>query len=346
MIRNLTEKEECKFETSSSSTSLLLCLGFLISKHGHYFQEHTISTHHPDFPFVLLPFACSIYFQIPHFEPNAANILYQGDAVASAGAIELINKVSYTCRVGWANYAEKVPLWDSNTGRLTDFTTHYSFVIDTQGSSNYGHGIAFFLAPVGFQIPPNSAGGFLGLFNTTPIEYSPNQIILVEFDSYVNQEWDPPYEHVGINNNSIASAVTTPWNASTHSGDTTNVWIGYNSTTKNLSVHWSYQTTSTSTENTSLWYQIDLMKILPEWITIGFSAATGSYVEINTLVSWEFNSTLDIKDTSRKHAEKRRIIVGSSVSGGVLVAVVFVALIMVRPEVESKIKGNHQRQKT
>ncbi|PQP99863.1 hypothetical protein Pyn_05596 [Prunus yedoensis var. nudiflora] len=47
-----------------------------------------------------------------------------------------------------------------------------------------------------------------------------NQIVLVEFDSYANPEWDPRYEHVGINNNSIASAVSTSWNATSfHSGD-------------------------------------------------------------------------------------------------------------------------------
>ncbi|PRQ48398.1 putative non-specific serine/threonine protein kinase [Rosa chinensis] len=67
--------------------------------------------------------------------------------------------------------------------------------------------IAFSLAPVGFQIPPNSAGGFLSLLNTTTSDFSWNKIVLVEFDSFVNTEWDPPYLHVGINKNSIASVL-------------------------------------------------------------------------------------------------------------------------------------------
>ncbi|GMY12055.1 L-type lectin-domain containing receptor kinase IX.1-like [Fagus crenata] len=126
-----------------------------------------------------------------HFESNGSNILYHGDAVPSVGAIEM-NKVNYVCRVG---------------------------------SPTYGHGLAFFLAPVGFEIPPNSAGGFLGLFNTTTSDSSQNQIVLVEFDSYVNVEWDPSVEHVEINNNSIYSVVYTTWNASLHSEDTADVWI-------------------------------------------------------------------------------------------------------------------------
>ena len=261
------------------------------------------------------------------FESNGLNIVYHGDAVPSVGAIEM-NKVNYLCRVGWATYVERVPLWDSNTGNLSDFTTHFSFIIDTQGSPSYGHGVTFFLAPVGFEIPPNSAGGFLGLFNTTNSDSSQNQIVLVEFDSFVNPEWDPPVEHVGINNNSISSAVYTNWNASLHSGDTADVWINYNASAKNLSVSWTYQKTSNSQENTSLSYTIDLMKALPEWVTIGISAATGENVERHTIKSWEFSSSLDIKVTSGKKAENNRLIVVLTVSGGVLIAGVIVAFII------------------
>ncbi|XP_062144929.1 L-type lectin-domain containing receptor kinase IX.1-like [Alnus glutinosa] len=272
----------------------------------------------------ILPSANSVSFKISRFESNASNILYHGDAVPSVGAVEM-NKVNYLCRVGWATFVERVPHSDSNTGNLSDFTTHFSFIIDTTGSSSYGHGLVFFMAPVGFEIPPNSAGGFLGLFNTTTSDSSQNQIVLVEFDSYVNTEWDPPVEHVGINNNSISSAVYTSWNASLHSGDTVDASIVYNATTKNLSVSWSYERTSNSKENTSLSYNIDLSKVLPDWVTIGFSAATGSFVERHTLLSWEFSSSLEIKETSGKKAKNIRLIVGLTVSGGVLIAGLIVA---------------------
>uniref|UniRef100_A0A0A0LR05 Protein kinase domain-containing protein n=1 Tax=Cucumis sativus TaxID=3659 RepID=A0A0A0LR05_CUCSA len=232
----------------------------------------------------LTPTTDSISFKIDRFKTNESNTLYQGDAIPSVGAIEF-NNINYLCRVGWVIYKDVVPIWDSKTGQTTDFTTHFTFLIDTRNIQNYGHGVAFFLAPIGFQIPPNSAGGFLGLYNTTNSDSTINQIVHVEFDSFYNQEWDPPFEHVGINVNSIASSNYTHWNASLHSGDIADVWISYNSSTKNLSVWWKYQNGSNSFENSTLSYQIDLMKVLPQWATIGLSAATGilcSTLEIET----------------------------------------------------------------
>ncbi|KAE8010474.1 hypothetical protein FH972_006842 [Carpinus fangiana] len=266
----------------------------------------------------LLPSANSVSFKISRFEPNASNIQYHGEAAPSYGAIEM-NKASSTFGVGWATYAERVPLWDSNTGNVSDFTTHFTFIIDTLGRNTYSDGLAFFLAPAGFEIPPNSRAEYLGLFNSTTTYSSQNQIVLVEFDSCANHEWDPPVEHVGINSNSIASAVYTPWNASFHSGDIADVWITYNASTKNLSVSWSYQRTSSSQEDTSLSYPIDLSKVLPEYVTIGFSAAFGPVAEKHTLLSWGFNSSLDIKGTSGKKEKNTRLIMGFAASSSVLI---------------------------
>lgn len=159
--------------------------------------------------FFLIPYASSsASFKISSFKPDEPSILYHGDATPSDGIIEL-NKVAFTCRVGWATFALRVRLWDSNTGKLTYFTTNFYFTIDTRGSTEYGNGFAFFLAPVGFEIPRNSVGGYLGLFNTTTSHSSRNRIVLVEFDSFPNPEWDPIFEHGGINNNSMASRVYT-----------------------------------------------------------------------------------------------------------------------------------------
>ncbi|KAI4345326.1 hypothetical protein L6164_012458 [Bauhinia variegata] len=211
----------------------------------------------------------SLYFQKPSFEANDATMVYLGAAAVRTGEIDFNPEINYTYQVGWVIYAERVALWDSNTGQVTDFSTRFSFSIDTRGNSpgNYGHGIAFFLAPVGFQIPPNSASGFLGLYNTTTFNSpSRSRTVHVEFDSFPNEEFNETVEHVGINNHSIFSSVSTPWNASLHSRDTANVRITYNSTTKNLSVDWGYESTSSSQEITHLSYQIDLMKVLPEWV--------------------------------------------------------------------------------
>ncbi|TYK11145.1 L-type lectin-domain containing receptor kinase IX.1 [Cucumis melo var. makuwa] len=290
----------------------------------------------------LTPTIDSISFKIDRFKTNESNTVYQGDAIPSVGAIEL-NNVDYLCRVGWVIYKDIVPIWDSKTGQTTDFTTHFTFLIDTRNAQNYGHGIAFFLAPIGFQIPPNSAGGFLGLYNTTNSDSTINQIVHVEFDSFSNQEWDPPFEHVGINVNSIASSNYTRWNASLHSEDIADVWISYNSSTKNLSVRWKYQNGSNSFENSTLSYQIDLMKVLPQWATIGLSAATGMYVERHTLFSWEFNSTLDINQVSEDNGHKVEVIVGVTVSIGVSILMAIVAFVVLWILKQKKRKSEEEK---
>jgi hypothetical protein len=80
----------------------------------------------------LLPSANSVSFKISSFEPNMPNIQYHGEAAPSHGAI-VLNEGITTYGVGWATYAERVPLWDSSTGNISDFTTHFSFIIDTLG---------------------------------------------------------------------------------------------------------------------------------------------------------------------------------------------------------------------
>lgn len=177
---------------------------------------------------------------------------------------------------------------------------------------------------MGFQIPSNSPGGFLGLFNSTTAKLSSSPIVLVEFDSFSNPEWDPinVKDHVGIHNSSIVSSVYTRWNASFHSGDTAHVKIKNNSTTKNLSASWSYgETPKYSQENTSLFCTIDLMKVLLQWVKIGFSASTGRYTERHVLKSWELNSTLDIKEINGRETIKIKVVVGVSIGGVVIMGI-------------------------
>ncbi|KAJ4836294.1 hypothetical protein Tsubulata_008026, partial [Turnera subulata] len=235
-------------------------------------------------------------------------------------------------------YRERIPIWDSTTRRLTDFTSHYSFYIDIQGRVTYAAGFAFFLASAGFHIPTNSAGGFLGLFNLTTNTSPADKIVHIEFDTFPNPEWDPPLQHVGINNNSLTSANYTPWNATLHAEDTADVWITYNSTSKNLTVSWNYRTTSTPQENKTLSYIIDLREALPAWVNIGFSAATSNVIERHVLQSWEFSSNLEINENGGGKNGKKKITlpVVLSVSGAVLVAIVVIAFAILRRQKRRK----------
>ncbi|KAL9999037.1 putative protein kinase RLK-Pelle-L-LEC family [Helianthus debilis subsp. tardiflorus] len=190
----------------------------------------------------------------------------------------------------------------------------------------YGHGIAFFLAPVGFTSPLNSAAGFLGLFNsTTSDDPSQGPIVSVEFDSFSNQEWDPPFEHVGINRNSLSSVSYASWNASLHNKQTANCWISYNSTTNNLSIFWTYERNPNYQGNSNLSYRINLKEVLPSWVTIGITASTGQFMEKHTLQYWDFNSSLDITEESKTISQKLKLTVGITVPLGVISTVCILA---------------------
>lgn len=54
-------------------------------------------------------------------------------------------------------------LWDKASKNLTNFTTHFSFVIDTENQTEYADGMTFFLTPWGSTIPMPTEGRDLGL---------------------------------------------------------------------------------------------------------------------------------------------------------------------------------------
>ncbi|KAK7317693.1 hypothetical protein RJT34_02132 [Clitoria ternatea] len=256
----------------------------------------------------------SVSFNFSSFQPNVYLIDFKGDAFSSNGVLQLTkNQLDgpITSSVGRATFDQPVKLWDRRTRKLTDFTTHFSFVMKAVDPAQFGDGLSFFLAPFDSVIPNNSAGGYLGLFSKdSAFNTSKNQIVAVEFDSFKN-EWDPSPDHVGINVNSIKSVSSVIWKRNIKNGSVANAWISYNSSTKNLSVFLTYANNPTFAGNSSLWYVIDLMEVLPDIVRIGFSAATGQWIEIHNILSWSFNSNLD--NTGGK---KVKVYLGVGLSAG------------------------------
>lgn len=266
----------------------------------------------------------SISFNFSTFPPNLYNLIdFQRDAFSSNGVLQLTkNQLDgpITSSVGRASYGQRVKLWDKGTKQLTDFTTHFSFVMKAVDETKFGDGLSFFIAPFESQVPENSSGGYLGLFNReSAFNTSKNQIVAVEFDSFMN-EWDPSSDHVGINVNSIESVKNVTWRSSIKNGSVANAWISYNSTSKNLSVFLTYANNPTfDGNNSSLSHVIDLRDVLPEFVRIGFSAATGQWFEIHNILSWSFDSNLDSGDGKNI---KVGLGVGLSVGFGSLTCVV------------------------
>ncbi|KAK6923239.1 Legume lectin domain [Dillenia turbinata] len=263
---------------------------------------------------LIIPNADSIFFNFSSFQPNMPTMLFQRDAFVSSGGVIQLTKnqldSSITDSVGRASYSEPIRLWDAKTGQLTDFKTHFTFTIKAVNPSYYGDGLSFFISPFGSQVPDNSSGGFLGLFNSqSALNSAKNSIVAVEFDSFQN-DWDPSSDHVGINVNSIVSVANVTWNSSIKDGRRANAWVWYNSSTFNLSVFLTYADDPVFSGNSSLWYIIDLKTVLPEFVRVGFSAATGSWVEIHNIIAWSFNSTLEVN----AHKSKIGLVIGIAVS--------------------------------
>ncbi|KAM1550417.1 L-type lectin-domain containing receptor kinase IX.1-like [Malus sylvestris] len=271
---------------------------FHYSNKRYIFSVFFLSIH------LFAPFANPLSFSFPQFDSGSNKIHYAGDARLSYTKIELNQQLGSPC-VGRATYSEPLQLWDSTTSLLADFATHFTFTVNFGDSPYIGDGFAFFLAPVGYPIPPNSHSGNLGLFNkTTNLVVSQNHIVAVEFDNFKNEQWDPPAPHVGINVNQISSTVSGSWDLRSKSENVGHAWITYNASSNNLSVFWTYDVSPVFVDNSSLFSVIDLRKVLPEQVTIGFSASAVQK-QRHVIRSWEFNSSLDSVEVAIKQKEKK-----------------------------------------
>ncbi|KAM0029866.1 putative legume lectin, alpha chain, concanavalin A-like lectin/glucanase domain superfamily [Helianthus debilis subsp. tardiflorus] len=67
---------------------------------------------------------------------------------------------------------------------------------------------------------------------------------------------------------------------------------------------WSYGAGSTT-----LSYHVDLLEVVPEWVTVGFSAATGTHIERHVLQYSVFNSRFSTED-EKEISNKWKLTVG------------------------------------
>jgi len=249
----------------------------------------------------------SLSFSFSKFEPGTQfDIGFLGDARAIDGAIRLTRRdkgpygipIIREHSVGRAVYIPPVRLWDKTTGKLADIETVFSFVVDSAGSQVHADGFTFFILPFDADpsIPTNSSGGYLGLFSPeTAFNAEKNQIVAIEFDSFGN-EWDPNpvavAPHLGLDINTLESVEAIDWPInSVPEGSIGKAAISYDSETKELSVSVGWYGTEPPTVS-SFSRTIDLRGVLPEWVRIGFSGATGDSVETHDILSWTFGSRI------------------------------------------------------
>ncbi|GAA0143455.1 hypothetical protein LIER_04136 [Lithospermum erythrorhizon] len=245
---------------------------------------------------------CSLSFNLSQIGTDHANsaIRTTGDAYISNQGVQVTPDERYMSqgkRTGRATYIEPLHLWDKASGNMTNFSTQFSFVIDSRGNNVFGDGLTFFLAHNGSTIPANAPGSGLGLTDSNSmLNSTQDPFVAVEFDTYWNY-WDPDIvPHVGININSMKSARVAYWKNNVSEGEKCDVWISYSSIAKNLTVSftgfWNGKRKKSRT-----FLVVDLREYLPEWVTFGFSAATGDFFEKHNVKSWVFSSSLIVGDS-------------------------------------------------
>ncbi|KAF8740725.1 hypothetical protein HU200_013777 [Digitaria exilis] len=230
----------------------------------------------------------------------ASELNYSNDSHWVKPMVELTKDQRYqgiTGSVGRVWYARPVPIWDRTTRRLASFNTTFSFHIKFGGDSRApGDGMAFFLSYYPSVTPANSAGGTLGLFSgrfRNAIVSGDERVVAVEFDTHDNGDGDNSgSQHVGIDVNNIVSVASTNTDIADRnltSGLTMQARVTYRNDTMVLSADLQIGDTPYHVST-----NVDLRDCLPEAVAVGFSASTGDFFELHELMSWSFDSDLQV----------------------------------------------------
>ena len=283
-------------------------------------------------PYVLLVISsCLLHVTSLSFNYNfsspgvlaGADLTYMHNSFSGLDRIELTNLSIWSA--GRVAHRQALRLWDDRTSKLASFTTNFTFAIlnvttRQASTTNFSEilfilvtrelqfkypclrllgmqadGMAFFVGPYPPSMPTDAPGGFLALFNNpgnqANTDFPPT--VGVEFDTFTN-DWDPKDTvcHMGINVNNISSKEYARLPNETFHGGTMLASVRYDADTTTLSATLrSEGMPELSAYNVRT--NVDLRAAgLQEDAAVGFSAATGAFVEQHQILSWSFESTL------------------------------------------------------
>ncbi|KAG6531186.1 L-type lectin-domain containing receptor kinase IX.1-like isoform X1 [Zingiber officinale] len=225
-----------------------------------------------------VPISSCIGFTFPRFDSESAIKSSGNRSIASDGSLQLTDGQPAASTY----YAHPIPMWRAATNETANFSTYFEFSVSfpsggAANSSPFG-GFAFFLAPVdsfdhGTSNPINLSNG-----TTT----SPDRLLAVEFDSF----WANSISNgtAAVNNDSLAAR------------------ISYTAISNLLVVRVEELKASPNSSPLNLTYRVDLRKVLPDQVLVGFSATNGSAAVLQRITNWNFTS--DLEPESKKSALK------------------------------------------
>ncbi|KAK6942996.1 Protein kinase domain [Dillenia turbinata] len=242
----------------------------------------------------------SVEFNFTYNDFSSANLSLDGLAnIARNGLLELTNNTKLS--IGHAFHPTRINFKNSSNGTALSFSTSFVFAILSDVPALKGHGMAFVIAP-DLGLREGSAGEYLGVFNPQNDGKSTNHIFAIEIDTYYAAAYnDINDNHIGIDINSISSEVTSLAgyyddnnngafrNLSLSSGKAMQIWLEYDGSNKKIHVTLApIKVAKPKIPLSSL--ACDLSPILDEFMYVGFSAATGSFLASHHYVlGWSFS---------------------------------------------------------
>ncbi|XP_057836120.1 L-type lectin-domain containing receptor kinase SIT2 [Cryptomeria japonica] len=274
---------------------------------------------------------------------NASTLELFGNASVKSDAISLTHYSQYS--IGRAFYRYPVRMKDpASLNSMSSFSTSFVFSIVPSPNSRSGYGMAFLMTP--HKSPEGYLSTqYLGLIsNISSVGKAYNHLIAVEFSTLKNLEFrDINDNHVGVDLNDLRSVNASPagfWKGNNQfqdlnlkSGQNIQAWIDYDHLQNELRVTIAEagsqrpETPLIHMKNTSL------PNIVVEEMYVGFSAATGVFLEENYVLSWSFstNGTASFLNTSNLPSFALREIKRSNsrLVAGITTACVVVLLMVV-----------------
>lgn len=167
-----------------------------------------------------------------------------------------------------------------------------------------GHGLVFIFTPV-TGLRGTSSAQHLGLFNLTNNGNASNHVFGVEFDVFMNQEFeDINANHVGIDINSLKSYVSHDagyWpddresnddksfkELKLNNGENYQVWIDYEDSLINVTMA---PVGMKRPIRPLLNISLDLSLVFEDEMFVGFTSATGQLVQSHKILAWSFSNT-------------------------------------------------------
>ncbi|KAL2341889.1 hypothetical protein Fmac_009829 [Flemingia macrophylla] len=228
---------------------------------------------------------------------NSSQLLLFGNATIDSRILTLTHKQTFS--IGRALYREKFPTKKPNSSYVYPFSTSFIFAMAPYQDTLPGHGLVFIFTPV-TGIHGTSSAQHLGLFNLTNNGNSSNHVFGVEFDVFMNQEFDDiNANHVGIDINSLKSQVSSDagyWpdhgdqslkELTLNNGQNYQVWIEYEDSWINVTMApVGMRRPSRPLLNVSL----NLSQVFEDEMYVGFTSATGQLVESHKILGWSFSN--------------------------------------------------------